>query len=64
MALPHFKGDALGGVPCVGAEAVGTCESLHPQARLRQRLDRTRGGDEGGVQGECHGVVFGVQRIS
>jgi len=36
VAFPNFQGDAFGGVPGVGAEAVGTGESLYPQACLRQ----------------------------
>ena len=64
VAFPDFHRDALGGVPGVRAEAVGTGEALHPEACLRQGLNRTGGGDKGGVQGECHEVVFEVQRIS
>ena len=64
VAPPHFQGNALGGVPSVRAEAVGTSEALHPKACLRQGLNRTGSGDKGGVQGECHEVVFEVQRIS
>lgn len=58
VALPHLQGDALGGVPSIGTEAVRTGKSLHPKACLRQRLNRTGGDDKCGVQGECHGVVF------
>ena len=36
VTFPNFQGDAFGGVPGVGAEAVGTGESLHPKACLRQ----------------------------
>ena len=65
VAFPHLHGDALGGVPCVGAEPLGSGKALHPQTGLGQRLNGARLSDECGVEWKGHVAwVLEVQRIS
>ena len=65
VAFPHLHGDALGGVPCVGAESLRSGKAFHPQTGLGQRLNGTRLSDERRVEWKGHVAwELEVQRIS
>ena len=65
VAFPHLHGDALGGVPCVGAESLRSGKAFHPQTGLWQRLNGTRLSDERRVEWKGHVAwELEVQRIS
>ena len=64
VTLPNFHGNALRGVPGVGAESLGASEAFHPKAGLCRGSDGARGSDEGGVEWKRHCAWIEVQRIS